>query len=128
MLLIRIELWSARTGQRKELGCAAISNVGGSRSRGNYGIELHRSFDRLKARKKPWRTGRVTAFPRLSLGPWDLLMRGLLSCIYDRNKTYVREGDAAKGLPGASGVYAPDSGGEQRVARNPGPQHHDRLD
>lgn len=128
MLVIRIELWSARTGQRKELGCAAISNVGGGHRRGNYEIELHRSFDRLKERRKPWRKGKVSTFPRLSLGAWDLLLRGLLACVYDRNKTYVREGDEAKGLPGFEGVYAPDSGGKQRVARNPGPQHHDGLD
>lgn len=128
MLVIRIELWSARTGQRKELGVAAIANVGGTRKRGNYRVTIHRHFYQLVSQRKPWREGRITGFPRLSLGPWDLLLRGLLATVYNRNKKYVREGDAAKGLPGFEGVYAPDPGGKQRVARNPGPDDHDGVD
>lgn len=122
MIVVRIELWSGRTGQRRELGCAIIANdASGSAKRGNYVIRLHKTLSDAVLRKPPWRSGSMTGFPRRSLKAWDLLLRGLLACVYDRNKTYVREGDAAKGLPGFEGVYAPDPGGKQRVARDTGP-------
>lgn len=119
MLVIRIELWGAITRKRTELGVISIANVGGSNYRGNYRVEVHRSLERLLARKKPWRTGAVTDFPRRSLGAFDLLLRALLATVYDRNKSYVREGDAAAAMPGTEGdVYAPNPGGKQRVAGN----------
>lgn len=114
MLIVRIELWSARTGQRKELGCASICNVGGSAKRGNYAVEIHRSFNNLKARKKPWRSGEVFTFPRRSLGAWDLLLRALLSTILDRNTGATR--NALNGLSRPTdGVAGEDSTGSGRV-------------
>jgi len=110
MLIVRIELWGAVSGVRKEIGCVAISNIGGNRTRGNYRIELHRNFERLRKRKTPYRLGYVSDFPRLSLGVFDLLLRGLLATVYDRNKRYVREGDAATGDERPETVYAPRSG------------------
>lgn len=104
MLLIRVELWSARTGQRKELGCAAIANVGGSIKRGRYHVRLARTFDRLRA-GKVWREAHVDGFPRRSLGAWDLLLRALLATVADRNRNAINEvcrsGTRTEGQDGA---------------------------
>lgn len=111
MLVIRIELFGAVSGRRKELGCAIIDNIGGDARTGRYRVRLYRTFSHYTSRKRPWREGRVSNFPRLSLGAFDLLLRGLLATVYKRNRTYVRKGDAEAALPGTSDYfYAPDPG------------------
>jgi hypothetical protein len=94
MIVVRIELWSARTGAKKELGVVVIDNIGGSKSRGDYRIRLARTWKRFLAGKL-YREGRVNYFPRLSLGGFDLLLRGLLVTVGDRNvKAILNETDA----------------------------------
>lgn len=105
MLVVRIELWSARTGARSELGVAVISNVGGTATRGNYSVELHRTFERAKQRRPPYRAATFKDFPRKSLGAFDLLLRALLWTMGDRNKKeleLVRKSHASKGVDGPS--------------------------
>jgi hypothetical protein len=76
MILVTIDLISAISGQRSTLGKVRISNDGtGPREIGNYDVQLLR-----KGSDRPWRTGRVTGFRRLSRGPYDLLHLGLVAC------------------------------------------------
>lgn len=111
MLVVRIELWSARTGKKTELGAMVISNTGGTAARGDYEVRVARTFERLR-KGKLWRTGEVKDFPRRSLLAWDLLLRALLSTVGDRNRNAVNalyrparvaqgeDGTGAGGRPG----------------------------
>lgn len=71
MIKVTVELVSSRTGKISLLGVAMIANDGASQSssRGNYDAEF-----RLK-RKRIWRKGRVTGYPRHSLNVWYLIHR-----------------------------------------------------
>lgn len=124
MLVIRIELWSAITGQRREIGTVTIANVGGTKTRGNYEVKLFKNL-RDAAKKAIWKKGVVEGFPRLRLGPYDLLLRALAAMVGGRNpealatamEHYDREDDAAQGdlLSGTSGCLC---GGEPGPTRD----------
>lgn len=78
MILVRVELHSARTGKVTELGRMHISNVGtGTAERGNYRIEVMRkgSQDRVQ------RAGAVLGYPRLSYPVWELVRRALAAVL-----------------------------------------------
>lgn len=78
---------------------ATIANVGGTIETGEYEARLFKSPEYSKAAetrpleqmltrpmaKETWRKGKVAGFPRVRLGPWDLLFRALGSLISDRN-------------------------------------------
>lgn len=102
MLVVKIELWPKGDHTRaRTLGVGTIANVGGSVSTGHYEARLLKSpeYSTAAARdtrtleqrctrpleKDTWKKGRVEGFPRLRLGPWDLLFRALGSLISDRN-------------------------------------------
>lgn len=79
MIVIRVELWSAVTGQVMELARMQIANDGaGDANKGNYdGVTfLGRSREALD-RKAPSRSGRVENFPRRSKHVWNLVARML---------------------------------------------------
>lgn len=83
MVVVRVELWPG--GDRSKarlLGEARIANDGGQRtdSRGDYTVELSK-FNGTGV----WKRGRVTGFPRLRLGGWDLLFRALRATVGARN-------------------------------------------
>lgn len=84
MLVITIELWPQGDASRKEvLGVAEIANDGrGSAGLGSYNVTLYK----WGKEKRFWKTGRVLDFPRLKLGPWDLLYRALSAVVGLRNK------------------------------------------
>ena len=68
MLIVRIELHSAITGEIKTVATGKIVNTGaGTPTRGHYRVELRDAAGRL------WRTGAVENFPRKRLLAWDLL-------------------------------------------------------
>jgi hypothetical protein len=72
MLIVKIELHSAVTGEIKTLATGKIVNTGaGTPTQGNYRIELRDAAGRL------WKTGSVENFPRKRLLAWDLLYRAL---------------------------------------------------
>lgn len=54
---------------------------------GDYSVNLLRSPEYAKPGNvgKSWRKGKVEGFPRLKLGPWDLLLRALVSAVGKRN-------------------------------------------
>jgi hypothetical protein len=85
MMVVRIELWpQGDESQKRELGVAHVANVGGSTESGNYKVTLFKSPEYAK-RDGVWKRGVVMNFPRLRLGPWDLLLRALSSAVGSRN-------------------------------------------
>ena len=107
MLVIRLELWPRGDSTRaRSLGVASITNVGGNRDVADYEVVLFKSPEYSKhAEKRPlpvmlthpltreiWKKGRVEAFPRLVLGPWDLLFRGLGALVAGRRNPNVEDG------------------------------------
>lgn len=81
MLIIRIELHSAVTGQIRTIATGEIVNTGtGSPTQGNYRIELRDAAGRR------WKKGHVGGFPRKRLLAWDLLYRALEKLVGSRNR------------------------------------------
>ncbi len=83
MLRITIELVPHGVESRKRvLGQAIIANDGtGTHDTGNYNVRLMKWGPGERA----WKRGRVVGFPRLKLGPWDLLFCALRNCVGHRN-------------------------------------------
>jgi len=82
MLIVKIELHSAVTGQITTLATGKIINTGtGSPTQGNYLIELRDAAGRI------WKTGHIEKFPRKRLLAWDLLHRALEKLVGHRNST-----------------------------------------
>jgi hypothetical protein len=83
MIIVRVELWPRGDKSKARcLGEAEIANVGGTKEIGDYDVRL------LKwgAGRRTWKKGRLAGFPRLKLGPWDLLYRALAAIVHDRNR------------------------------------------
>jgi hypothetical protein len=78
MLIVKIELHSALTGEIKTLATGKIINTGaGTPMRGDYRVELRDAAGRV------WKTGSVENFPRTRLLAWDLLhaaLKNVLGC------------------------------------------------
>lgn len=87
MIVVRIELWPLGSEERKrEIGTAVIVNDGtGDRKTGNYHFQLLKSPE-FATHPGTWKKGCVEGFPRLRLGPWDLLYRALRASVEYRNK------------------------------------------
>lgn len=83
MLVVRIELHSAITGEVTEIGQMIICNDGTSRDPrvGNYDVRLGRRdvADIHKNYHDPLRQGSVVGHRRLSRPIWDLLAKALSS-------------------------------------------------
>jgi len=82
MLVVTIDLYSARTGGVTRLGQMIIANVGGTAERGNYTAKVanKRDADNIRATwARPQRTGEVSDYPRLSYNVWRLVSRALRS-------------------------------------------------
>lgn len=102
MIVVRVELWpQGDKSKARCLGEAEIANVGDTQQAGDYDVRL------LKwgAGRRTWKAGRVTGFPRLKLGPWDLLYRALAAIVHGRNRG-TKPPDADGGEP----VDGPDAG------------------
>lgn len=99
MIYIRVELWPKGDESRKrEIGTAIIDNVGGTATTGNYRVRLLKSPEYAK-RTGVWKQGAVVGFPRLRLGPWDLLFRALAACVSERNRGTSAEGEIGAEAP-----------------------------
>ncbi len=80
MLVVKIELHSAVTGEVKNIATGKIVNTGaGTSTQGNYRVELKDALGR------PWKSGVVEGFPRKRLLAWDLLTRALHNTLGSRN-------------------------------------------
>lgn len=79
MIVIRVELWSAITGQRTELARMHIANTGGgTAASGNYAGEtfVGRSSAALDQQRVS-KHGHVVGYPRQRLHVWNLVARML---------------------------------------------------
>ncbi len=94
MIRIIVELLPKGDESRKRhLGTAEIINDGtGTRTEGNYCVRL----SKWGLPNVTWRTGTVVGFPRLQLGPWDLLMCALMTVVGGRMMRYVKKATAKK--------------------------------
>lgn len=83
MIIVRVELHSAITGQVTEIARMGIANVGGTRERGDYRCETYRGRDKaaLGARRSQ-RLGHVKNYPRLRIHVWHLVARALAAMNY----------------------------------------------
>lgn len=92
MLRVTIELLPHGDESLKEVvGLIDIVNDGsGDAETGNYDVMLHKT---PKYAKRPgvWRRGKIEGFPRLHLGPYDLLLWCLAVVIGDRMKAKERK-------------------------------------
>jgi hypothetical protein len=80
MLIVKIELHSAVTGEIKTIATGKIVNTGaGTPTQGDYRVELRDAVGR------PWKSGTVKDFPRKRLLAWDLLARALYNALGKRN-------------------------------------------
>ena len=82
VIVVKIELHSARTGCVELLGTTIISNAGGSHTRGDYDVRVGHKKDagaHEDVYKRPLRTGSVKNYPRLSYNVWRLVIRALKS-------------------------------------------------
>lgn len=86
MIVVKVELHSARTGLTTELGRMLISNDGtGTTTTGNYDVRVAKKgvTDNQKIRQKPQRQGRVVGHKRQSLSIWSLVARALQSVRFE---------------------------------------------
>ncbi len=84
MIRVTVELLPGGDESKvKHLGTAYITNDGtGDFDTGNYDIKL----SKWGQPNSIWKTGRFIGFPRLKLGPWDLLCMALIATLGDRLK------------------------------------------
>lgn len=83
MIVVRVELWSAITGEKSELARMHICNDGGTERICNYQVEtLHgRSTEQLN-KGQVQRKGAVIGHRRLALHVWHLVAKALISVGY----------------------------------------------
>lgn len=93
MILVTIEMLPGgdpKHPRRRLLQQIIIANVGGDDKTGHYDVAIPKSPEYAKS-AGIWKKGRVLNFPRLRLGPADLLLRALVACVGDRNKGAVAD-------------------------------------
>jgi hypothetical protein len=73
MLVVKIELHNANTGEISEIGRMTIANVGGTVGRGDYEVRL--APDSFCG--DPSRSGSVKNYPRIGSPVWLLVARAL---------------------------------------------------
>ncbi|MPT48016.1 MAG: hypothetical protein E2598_06295 [Sphingobium sp.] len=83
MIVIRVELWSAITGEKIEIARMNISNTGGTENIGNYACETLRGRSTADLNRRiVQRKGRVLSHPRLSQHVWHLVAKALTGMGY----------------------------------------------
>lgn len=87
MIVIRVELWSAITGDKTEIARMHICNEGGTENIGNYACRTLRGRSTADLNKNQFqRKGRVLGHPRLSQHVWNLVAKALTSMGYGGRK------------------------------------------
>lgn len=89
MIVVRVELWSAVTGEKTELARMEIANKGDHpvHSKGNYSVRTlrGRSTKDLDARTTQ-RAAEVKDWPRLALHIWNLVAAALAEMGYGKGR------------------------------------------
>jgi len=94
MLVVRVELYSAISGNKTELARMVIDNVGGTLNLGDYraqtmrgrsGEALEKSmWAILKGETEPVKKGSILGHPRLREHVWNLVAKALSSMDYGK--------------------------------------------
>jgi len=83
MIIIRVELHSGVTHKVTEIARMRISNIGGTRERGDYRAETFRGRSAQQlARLIRQRAATISDYPRLSIHVWHLVARALVGMGY----------------------------------------------
>jgi hypothetical protein len=87
MIVVRVELHSARTGRVRELARMVIDNIGGTAATGDYRCRTLRGrtrsdLDAAWRSRKFTREGGVTGHKRLALHVWHLVAKALSNMRY----------------------------------------------
>jgi hypothetical protein len=83
MIIVRVELLSAITGETIELARMDICNEGGTVNLGDYGVYIMRGRDReALSKRRVQRTAKVLGHPRLREHVWNLVAKALTSAGY----------------------------------------------
>jgi hypothetical protein len=110
MIIVRVELHSAITGERTEIARAVIDNIGGTEEHGEYRARslFGRSGQALDASwrcRRFTREGRVHNHPRKRAHVWVLVARALVAL------GYAPDGyDVTRLHKGAGGLLAGETG------------------
>lgn len=87
MIVVRVELWSARSGDVTELARMHIANIGGSETIGNYEAATLRGRSTVQLnRNDVQRKCQVLGHPRLSQHVWNLVAKALSGMGYGGRK------------------------------------------
>jgi len=93
MIIVRVELHSAITGEQTELARMVIDNIGGTTQHGNYRTRTLRgrskeALDRAMLTMGPLvqREGKVLSHPRLREHVWNLVAKALSGMGYGERK------------------------------------------
>lgn len=87
MIVVKVELHSAITGQRTELARMMIDNIGGDTKVGDYRARTYRgrseqTLDQAMRNGTTTREGRVLGHRRLALHVWHLVAKALTGMGY----------------------------------------------
>ena len=83
MIVVRVELHSAISGEVTEIARAYVDNIGGSMQSGDYRVRtLNGRSERALDRGIVQREGRVFGHARLREHVWNLVAKALSSCGY----------------------------------------------
>ena len=85
MIIVRVELHSARTGEVTELARMHISNIGGTNTLRDYACETLRGRSRAALdRREVQRHGKVLGHQSLALHVWNLVAKALAGMGYGK--------------------------------------------
>ena len=106
MIVVKVELHSAITGEITQIARMHIANVGGDRDYGNYSCATFRGRDAAElARFTKQREGRVANHPRLREHVWNLVAHALRGMGYGFNpSTRSERADVPKSIKHRSNV------------------------
>lgn len=108
MIIIRVELHSAKTGKVTEIARMGIANIGGNRARGSYRVETYRGRSAPQlARRQVQRGGTVRDYPRLSVHVWHLVARALIAMGYAGEREVAQQSDLLEAIGDVPGQRAP---------------------
>lgn len=91
VIIVRVELWSAVTGQVSELARMSIDNIGGDIRHGDYRVRTLRgrskeALDKALISNNVQREGKVIRHARLSEHVWNLVAKALANTGYGERK------------------------------------------
>jgi hypothetical protein len=92
MIIIRVELWSARTGQITELARMGIDNIGGTLEKRDYNVRTWRgrskvSLDKSMCTETVTRKGKVLGHNSEAVHIWYLVGKALKAMGYAPRET-----------------------------------------